>query len=196
VYVKCDITDSKSQAIDPVPEFYGVTVPPRKKTEAVVALGDIEYSVLPLRHTELEYLVEIAAKKYKNAGYEVQSFYTSGIIKAQEFFKNPRMQAVMIIGHSGEGEMVLSDKKDFGYLEVLLATSHKWKGCGKMQPTVKELQLLGCESHDDKWMDHFFRLDQYHAYRDKVWSTSFSSRIVDYINNYFKPSPPRIAPPY
>ncbi len=196
VYVRCDIRDSRKQFTDPVPEYYPVPVPPRQKPIAAVALGNIEVPVLPLKHDELEEMCRLAASKFRKAGYESECSSPTTNPSVSAFFRNPRVQAFMMIGHAGDGEMECSNGSVFSYADVPLVTASKWlcDPTHPLHPTIRELALLGCESHHPKWPDLFFRLERYHAYRDKVWSASFSSRIMDYVKS-FRPTPPRIAPP-
>ncbi|MGQ0740117.1 MAG: hypothetical protein ACT4OJ_13790 [Bacteroidota bacterium] len=194
VYVRCDITDCNKN--DPVPEYYSRSVTPRQKPLAAVALGNIEYDFVPLRHNELTEMGQLATIKYKKAGYNATFYERTNGSLVGGFFKDPKTQVFMMLGHGDAGEMEFTNKTGFGFASVPLYVSSKWQchPLDPLHPTIKEIGLLGCETHSNKWPESFFRLEKYMAYRDKVWSTSFSSRIVEYVKN-LKPTSPRIAPP-
>ena len=209
VTVKCVITESNIQFTDGIPIILFKTISPRQKPMAIVALGNINYQIndvpfvdkikLPHKHSELEEVVTVAANKYSAAGYTSKIFYTTKSSIAEDFFKNPKIQAVMLMGHGAVGTMELSDGSTFDNSKVGYSARTYWM-CREpdvnliLHPTVREMSLMGCDTHHEKWPERFFRLEKYRAFRGPVYSTSYSSRIVTQIKN-MKPTPPRIAPP-
>lgn len=191
--IECRVNDSKEQFPDTGPEPLLKDRSSRKKPIALVGVGDREIELIKLRPAIKA--ANMAACKYRSAGYDVILDHNLELNEIEAVFKNPWVQAAFLIGNGEGGEWNTRSKDHFNTGHITTWIKDKWD-CFKnwddrkagyhippLHPFIKELTLLGGEHGKGDWHKQFFRLEKY-----------FTSEEIDYAGELI-PTPPRIAPP-